>query len=126
MSRRFPISVTVFLSVAFLALTAVFWQSYVRFGEACKDFGLSAAYQGLPRYKRKALILKEMRPYFKDTDAARLYVETNTWRKVRNLIARRTRMVRKINLQEFNYFVTVTYFYGHYFFRYDRSHGKFT
>ncbi len=44
MSRRFHISVTVFLSVAFLALTAVFWQSYVRFGEACRDFGLSAAY----------------------------------------------------------------------------------
>ena len=76
---------------------------------------LYARYQNLPRYKRKALILKEMRPYFKDMDAARLYVETNTWRKVRNLIARRTRMVRKINLQEFNYFVTVTYFYGHCF-----------
>ena len=70
---------------------------------------LYARYQNLPRYKRKALILKEMRPYFKDMDAARLYVETNTWRKVRNLIARRTRMVRKINLQEFNYFVTFTY-----------------
>lgn len=70
---------------------------------------LYAKYQNLPRYKRKALILKEMRPYFKDTDAAQLYVETNTWRKVRNLIARRIRMVRKINLQEFNYFVTFTY-----------------
>ena len=44
MSRRFHISVTVFLSVAFLALTAVFWQSYVRFAESCRDFGLSAAY----------------------------------------------------------------------------------
>lgn len=44
MSRRFHISVTVVLSVFFLALTAVFWQSYARFGEACKDFGLSVAY----------------------------------------------------------------------------------
>ena len=44
MSRRFHISVTVILSVLFLALTAVFWQSYARFGEACKDFGLSVAY----------------------------------------------------------------------------------
>lgn len=44
MSRRFHISVTVILSVLFLALIAVFWQSYARFGEACKDFGLSVAY----------------------------------------------------------------------------------
>lgn len=36
-----------------------------------------------------------MRPYFKDTDAARLYVGTNTWRKVRNLIARRTRQIER-------------------------------
>lgn len=44
MSRRFYISVTVIISLIFLALTAVFWQSYARFGEACKDFGLSVAY----------------------------------------------------------------------------------
>ena len=70
---------------------------------------LYARYQSLPRYKRKAAILKRMRPYFPDADAARLYVETNTWRKTRNLIARRVRMVRKINLQTFNFFVTFTY-----------------
>ncbi len=44
MSRRFNIIVTVVISVIFLGLTAVFWQSYIRFGETCKDFGLSAAY----------------------------------------------------------------------------------
>ena len=44
MSRRFNIIVTVVISAIFLGLTAVFRQSYVRFGEACKDFGLSAAY----------------------------------------------------------------------------------
>lgn len=44
MSRRFNIIVTVVVSTIFLGLTAVFWQSYVRFGEACKDFGLSVAY----------------------------------------------------------------------------------
>lgn len=70
---------------------------------------LYARYQSLPRYKRKAAILKRMRPYFSDADAARLYVETNTWRKTRNLIARRVRMTRKINLQTFNFFVTFTY-----------------
>mgnify|MGYP006064799811 CR=1 FL=1 len=70
---------------------------------------LYARYQSLPRYKRKAAILKRMRHYFSDAEAARLYVETNTWRKTRNLIARRVRMVRKINLQAFNYFVTFIY-----------------
>ena len=44
MSRRFNIIVTVVISVIFLGLTAIFWQSYVRFGETCKDFGLSAVY----------------------------------------------------------------------------------
>ena len=44
MSRRFNISVTVIISLIFLALTAVFWQSYARFGETCKDFGISVAY----------------------------------------------------------------------------------
>ena len=44
MSRRFNIAVTVIISLAFVALGAVFRQSYVRFGEACRDFGLSVAY----------------------------------------------------------------------------------
>ena len=44
MSRRFNIAVTVILSVLFLVLTAVFRQSYARFGECCKDFGLSVVY----------------------------------------------------------------------------------
>ena len=44
MNRRFNIIVTVVISAIFLGLTAIFWQSYVRFGETCKDFGLSAAY----------------------------------------------------------------------------------
>ena len=44
MSKRFNIAVTVIISLAFLALGAAFWQSYVRFGEACRDFGLSVAY----------------------------------------------------------------------------------
>ena len=60
-------------------------------------------YQSLPRYKRKAAIFKGMRPYFQDAEAAKTYVEVNLRRKVRNLISRRTRMVRKINLQEFGF-----------------------
>ena len=44
MNRRFNIAVTVVISAIFLGLTAIFWQSYVRFGESCRDFGLSVAY----------------------------------------------------------------------------------
>ena len=44
MRKRFNIAVTVIISLAFVALGAVFWQSYVQFGEACRDFGLSVAY----------------------------------------------------------------------------------
>lgn len=41
---RRDVIITVIISLAFLALGAVFWQSYLRFGEACRDFGLSVAY----------------------------------------------------------------------------------
>ena len=41
---RRNVIITVIISLAFLALGAVFWQSYLRFGEACRDLGLSVAY----------------------------------------------------------------------------------
>ena len=45
MNRRFNIAVTVIISLAFLVLGVfVFGQSYVRFAESCRDFGLSVAY----------------------------------------------------------------------------------
>ena len=62
------------------------------------------------KYKeRKAALIKAMRPYFKTEEAAKNYVESNLARKKRNLIARRIRLTRKANLQDFNYFVTFTY-----------------
>ena len=59
--------------------------------------------------ERKAKLMTAMRPYFKTEDALKLYVENNLARKKRNLIARRIRLTRKANLQDFNYFVTFTY-----------------
>ena len=41
---RRNVIITVIISLAFLAFGAVFWQSYLRFGEACRDLGLSVAY----------------------------------------------------------------------------------
>lgn len=61
------------------------------------------------KWKRKKNIVKAMRPYFSDGQSVEEYVELNLQRKYRNLISRRIRMIRKVNLQEFNYFVTFTY-----------------
>lgn len=63
----------------------------------------------LPRRRRKTVILAGMRPYFKTEDDLRNYVERQFERKLRNLISRRIRMTRKVNLQDFNFFVTFTY-----------------
>lgn len=59
--------------------------------------------------ERKAALMKAMRPYFKTDEATKNYVESNLERKKRNLISRRIRLTRKANLQDFNYFVTLTY-----------------
>lgn len=64
---------------------------------------------------RRKVLIETMSPYFKDRESAEYYVDAGIARKQKNLIARRIRMVRKANLADFNYFVTVTYFYGHSF-----------
>lgn len=69
----------------------------------------------LSRRQRRKAVLNGMRPYFKSEEALQNYVTAQFERKLRNLIARRLRMTRKVNLQDFNFFVTVTYFYGHFF-----------
>lgn len=69
----------------------------------------------LPRKDRKTAILAAMLPYFDDSSRAESYVNMQFERKLRNMICRRVRLTRKVNLQEFNYFCTVTYFYGHIF-----------
>lgn len=62
-----------------------------------------------PRRVKLELIAKEMLPYFKTEELSRSYVNVNIERKIRNIVARRIRLTRKANLQEFNYFVTFTY-----------------
>jgi len=63
----------------------------------------------LSKYKRKSFIIKEIKKYFDDEELAKSFVEENYLRKLNNITARRTRLMRKINLQEFNYFCTFTY-----------------
>lgn len=59
--------------------------------------------------ERRKKIVEAMAPFFKDEESTAEYVERNLERKRRNLIARRIRLTRKANLQNFNYFVTFTY-----------------
>ena len=59
--------------------------------------------------KRKYEIIQGLLPYCKDYADAKLFTELNLRRKRNNLISRRIRMMRKANLQDFNYFVTFTY-----------------
>lgn len=66
-------------------------------------------YAFLKKRERKEKLILALRPYFKTDEATELYVESNLERKQRNLIMRRIRMMRKANLQTFNYFVTLTY-----------------
>lgn len=70
---------------------------------------LYAVNLSVKKWKRRKLIISAMRPYFKDEAQAIAYVDANLQRKYRNLISRRVRMTRKVNLQDFNYFVTFTY-----------------
>ena len=44
MTKKANYAITVIISLAFLAFGAVFWQSYLRFVETCRDLGLSVAY----------------------------------------------------------------------------------
>lgn len=61
------------------------------------------------RAQRKSYILNEMKEYFPTMQRAEDFVNQNMERKIRNVICRRVRLWRKINLQEFNYFCTFTY-----------------
>ena len=70
------------------------------------------AYKGVKTKKRKekfAEIVAEIAPLFENEETASAFVAENMERKNRNLIARRTRLARKINLGEWNYFCTFTY-----------------
>ena len=60
--------------------------------------------------KEKIEILKnEVNEIIKDEKATKEFVKTYMDKKIRNLIERRKRLVRKINLGQWNYFCTFTY-----------------
>ena len=91
-------------------------QETVQSGEAAVSLSRKEIFERLykehlydSKRKRKREIIKGMLPYCKDYEDAKLFTELNLRRKRNNLIARRVRMTRKANLQDFNFFVTFTY-----------------
>lgn len=66
-------------------------------------------YRNAKKSERRKRIIETMRPYFKSETETVCFVDSNLERKARNLICRRIRLTRKVNLQDFNYFVTFTY-----------------
>ena len=70
------------------------------------------AYKGAKTKRRKEKIteiIAELRPQFENEGQAAEYVRAEMERIKRNLIERRKRLVRKINLGTWNYFCTFTY-----------------
>ena len=97
-------------------LAAETGQETVQTGETAVSPSLKEIFERLykehlydSKRKRKREIIKGMLPYCKDYEDAKLFTELNLRRKRNNLIARRIRMTRKANLQDFNFFVTFTY-----------------
>lgn len=66
----------------------------------------------LPKKERRANLVSAMRQDFETQSLTERFVAENLERKRHNLICRRQRLARKAYLQDFNFFCTVTYFYG--------------
>lgn len=66
-------------------------------------------YLHLKKSERRERLIMALRPYFKTDMAVKNYVDSNIERKRRNLICRRIRLTRKVNLQDFTHFATFTF-----------------
>lgn len=75
----------------------------VKFEQAYKDS------QALPRKQRQESITNTLSQEIADKEQLVEFVENNIQRKKTNSIARRVRLMRKLRLQEWNYFCTFTY-----------------
>ena len=58
--------------------------------------------------------MQEMKKEFENEEGVKEFVERNMQRMERNKILRKMRLARKLNLNQWNWFCTVTYFYGHF------------
>lgn len=69
--------------------------------------------QKLPKRERKTYITEKMKDDFQTAEQVTEFVTQNIERKKTNALKRYSRLMRKVYLQTWNYFVTVTHFYGH-------------
>lgn len=65
--------------------------------------------KALPKRERKEFITEKLKDTFSTEEETTAYVERNIERKKINTAKRRTRLMRKVYLQQWNYFVTFTY-----------------
>ncbi len=65
--------------------------------------------QALPKRERKKYIKEKLKDTFKTAEQVKAFVESNIERKKINAMKRRIRLMRKVYLQQWNYFVTFTY-----------------
>ena len=61
------------------------------------------------RSEKVKVMEEKFKDKFKSEEELKEFIKTNIERKLRNTIVRRTRLMRKVNLQEWNYFCTFTY-----------------
>ena len=69
--------------------------------------------QSLPKRERKVHIKESLAADFPNKDELNAFIAKHTERMKTNAIKRKVRLMRKLGLQRWDYFVTVTYFYGH-------------
>ena len=68
-----------------------------------------------PKERFERFIMQEMKREFENEEGVKEFVERNMQRMERNKILRKMRLARKLNLNQWNWFCTVTYFYGQFF-----------
>lgn len=65
--------------------------------------------QSLPKRERKKYIKEKLQGTFPNEERVKEFIESNIERKKTNVAKRRVRLMRKVYLQEWNYFVTFTF-----------------
>ena len=65
--------------------------------------------KSLPKKEREKYLTERLKGHFSNEQQTQEFIQEQTERKKRNAIKRRTTLMRKVHLQEWNYFVTFTY-----------------
>ena len=65
--------------------------------------------KGKKKVEKKEELIRELRGYFEDENEAKQFADEYMEKRQRNLIERRKRLSRKINIGSWNYFCTFTY-----------------